>query len=44
MYSGLDEMWHVFVILFILCLVIIPFGLWKIVEIIIYLFNHVHWG
>lgn len=30
--------------LFFLCVVFVPLGLWKLIEIIAWVFHHVHWS
>lgn len=30
-------------ILFIACIIFVPFGIWKVIELIIALFNHIKW-
>lgn len=30
--------------LFLLLLCFLPFGIWKVIEIIIWVFNHLHWS
>lgn len=30
--------------LFILCVIFVPLGLWKLIEILLWVFSHIHWG
>ena len=33
-----------FVFLLILCVLFIPLGLWKFIEILMWVFKHIHWS
>lgn len=39
-----DGVASAFIMLAALCVVFIPLGLWKLVELLILLFSHLHWN
>jgi hypothetical protein len=38
---AMEQMSKMILILFLLCLVFVPLGIWKLVEIVIWLFSHI---
>ena len=41
MFSGVFEVFELIRLLSIICCIFVPLGLWKLIEIVIWLFNHV---
>jgi uncharacterized membrane protein len=39
-----DDAFKILTIILIVALILSPFGVWKVVELIIWLIQHIHWG
>ena len=39
-----DAIGNAFAMMFYLCCVFVPLGMWKLIEIIVWVFRHVHFG